>query len=161
MSEKILVGIVDDHRGIIDGYLYRFVQTPAIQVNFTLGYGAEIQQMLTEYKTDVLLLDIMVPTSPDNPRPYPILSIISEALHQHPTLSIIVITMFCEKSLIKEVMEAGASGYILKDDRESINQLGEVISSVASGKTYLSRSALLSLDEKDSGSFWKIFKKER
>jgi len=152
MPEKIPVGIVDDHQAIIDGYLYRLAQTPTILVEFTLGYGYEILQMLDEHRIEVLLLDISVPTSPDNPNPYPIPHIIPELLRRYPTLRIIVVTMFCEKSLIKAVMSVGSSGYILKDDQAAIRQLGEIIKLVANGEKYLSNRASLLLNKKDTKS---------
>jgi DNA-binding NarL/FixJ family response regulator len=46
-----------------------------------------------------------------------------------------------ERGLIRSVMEAGASGYILKDDQAMIRDLGNVIQSVADGGIVLSQPA--------------------
>ncbi|HEY9151803.1 MAG TPA: response regulator transcription factor, partial [Anaerolineales bacterium] len=90
---------------------------------------------------DVLLLDINVPTSPENHNPYPILYAIPKLLDQYPELAILVISMHNERSLIRSVMDTGASGYILKDDQAMIRDLGNVIQSVASGGIVLSQPA--------------------
>jgi DNA-binding NarL/FixJ family response regulator len=49
--------------------------------------------------------------------------------------------MHTERSLIRAVMEAGASGYILKDDQATLRDLENVVASVFSGGIHLSRQA--------------------
>ncbi len=53
--------------------------------------------------------------------------------------------MHKQKMLIKSVMESGARGYIVKDDREAILNLAEIISSVAAGGFYFSKQSYQSL----------------
>jgi DNA-binding NarL/FixJ family response regulator len=43
--------------------------------------------------------------------------------------------------MIKAVVEAGASGYILKDDQETIRELGSVVRAVAGGGVHFSQGA--------------------
>jgi two-component system nitrate/nitrite response regulator NarL len=141
MEKNIHVMIMDDHQSIVDGYLYRLGMIPEVEVVATITYGEELEPMLNLYPTDVLLLDVNVPTSPQNPNPYPILHAVSDMLQRHPGLNILIISMFAERRLIRSVMEAGASGYILKDDQASIRDLGNVIRSVATGGIYFSQKA--------------------
>ena len=61
MSPKIRVTILDDHQGIIDGYLYRLNKNPEIEVVATANYGKDIEPLLTHHPTDVLILDVQVP----------------------------------------------------------------------------------------------------
>lgn len=133
--------ILDDHQSVIDGYRYRLSNVPKIEIVSTIAYGEMLEPTLVEHPTDVLLLDINVPTSAENPNPYPILHDIPNLLQKYPNLNILVISMFAERSLIKAVMEAGASGYILKDDQAIIRDLGNVITSIANGGVYLSQKA--------------------
>lgn len=139
MSKKIRVSILDDHQTIIDGYRFRLGNSPRVEVVSSIGYGEELQEILEGFPTDVLLLDINVPTSPDNPNPYPILHTIPNLLQKYPNLVILVISMHTERSLIRAVMEAGASGYILKDDQTSLRDLENVVAMVFNGGIYLSR----------------------
>lgn len=148
MSPKIHVTILDDHQSIIDGYLFRFEKNPEIEVVATANFGEEIEPILAKHPTDVLILDVQVTTAPDNPNPYPILHLIPKALQQYPNLSILVISMHNQMTLIKAVMDAGASGYIFKDDIKTIEELGNVIQAVAKGGIHLSQYAYQQLFRK-------------
>lgn len=141
MSNKIRVSILDDHQNIVDGYVYRLSHFPQIEVVATLAFGEELELTLAKHPTDVLLLDVSVPTGPNNPNPYPILATIPKLLQLHPELNILVISMHAERGLIRAVMEGGASGYILKDDQSTARDLGSVVLSVASGGIYFSQKA--------------------
>jgi len=141
MPQNIRVTILDDHQNTIDGYVYRLNGHPKIEVVSTIAYGEELEPTLKKYPSDVLLLDVSVPTGPDNPNPYPILYIIPKLLQLYPDLNILVISMHAERGLIRAVMEAGASGYILKDDQSTARDLGSVVLSVAGGGIYFSQKA--------------------
>lgn len=137
----IRVAIIDDHRSIIDGYLYRLSRYADIDVVATAGYGEQLEPLLQAHPTDVLLLDVNVPVSADNRSPYPVLHVIPKMLQTYPDLAVLVISMYAERAIIRAVMEAGASGYIIKDDAASIEELGPIIHAVASGGIHLSKLA--------------------
>lgn len=141
MTKKIRVTILDDHPNIVDGYVYRLSQHPQIEVAARLSFGEELEPALAKTPVDVLLLDVSVPTGLDNPNPYPILSLIPKLLQYYPELNILIISMHAERGLIRAVMEAGASGYILKDDPSTARELGNVVLSVAGGGIYFSQKA--------------------
>ncbi len=148
-SQTIRVTILDDHQSIIDGYLYRLSNSNNVEVVATISYGEELEPALATHPTDVLLLDVNVPTSTENPNPYPILHSIPSLLEKYSDLNILVISMHAERSLIRAVMEAGASGYVLKDDRAILQDLGNVVQSVASGGISFSKKAhQIMLDQK-------------
>ena len=141
MADKIRVTILDDHQSIVDGYRFRLGNSHRVQVVETIGFGDELEPTLEKRPTDVLLLDIGVPSSADNSNPYPILHVIPTLLQKYPNLVILVISMHAERSMIRSVMEAGSSGYILKDDQTTLRDLENVVISVASGGIHLSRQA--------------------
>lgn len=136
---KVRVAILDDHQSIIDGYIYRLDGTPGVEVVATAIYGEELEPMLANNKVDVLLLDLSVRTSEDNPNPFPILYVIPKLLQKHPDLAVLVISMFIEPGLMRSLVEAGASGYMLKDDTGAFRDLGNVVLSIAHGGIYFSR----------------------
>jgi len=152
MTDKIRVAILENHQGIIDGYQFRLTSTPDIEIVATATYGEELEPMLAQVPADVLILDVHVPTSQENINPYPILYLIPRLLQTYPNLVILVISMHTQRRLIESVMEAGASGYILKDDYATIRDLASVIRSVANGGIHLSQSAYQKLDKGYSGS---------
>ena len=137
----IRVTILDDHQSIIDGYVYRLSSAPDLGIAATIYYGEELEPTLAAHPTDVLLLDINVPTSAENTQPYPILYSIPSLLEKYPDLHILVISMYAERGLIRAVTEAGASGYVLKDDRSMLQDLGNVVRLIASGGIYFSQKA--------------------
>ena len=141
MPDKIRVTIIEDHQSIIDGYIYRLTSEPQIEVVATTMYGEELESILAEYPTDVLIADINVPTAQNNQNPYPILHLIPKLLQKHPDLNILVISMYNKPTIIQTVMEAGASGYILKDDRSTIQDLANVVKMAAKGGIHLSQPA--------------------
>jgi two-component system, NarL family, response regulator DesR len=133
MTNKIQAIIMDDHQSIVDGYLYRLSNVPEIEVIATLAYGDDLEPTLQEHSVDVLVLDVEVPASPENSNPYPILYTIPKLLQLYPNLAILVISMHNEPGLIRAVIDAGATGYILKSDSSKIQELGKWILSLVNG----------------------------
>ena len=141
MPKKIRVTILDDHQTIVDGYHLRLDASPRVEVVATIHHGDELKETLKKHPTDVLLLDVGVPASAENPNPYPILYVIPALLQEYPDLAILVVSMHAERNLIRAIMEAGASGYILKEDQAILRDLENVIVSVSSGGIHLSKQA--------------------
>ena len=113
--KKIRVTILDDHQSIIDGYLFRLQHHPDIEVVATALYAEDVEEILAECRPDILILDVTVPTSKENQNPYPIIQAISKWRQMYPGLSILVISMHNLRTMAKAVLDAGASGYILKE----------------------------------------------
>src|SRR5262245_13242625 len=105
MNEKIRVTILDDHQSIIDGYMYRLGSVSQIEVVATIGFGEQLEESMAKHPTDVLLLDVNVPTSAENINPYPILHLIPKLLEIYSELKILVISMHAERALIRAVIE--------------------------------------------------------
>lgn len=142
MSTLIRVAIADDHQATVDGYLYRLGRYDDIEVVGTAFNGQELEALLVEQPADVLILDINLPMATNNPHRYPILHAIPNFLQLYPSLTILIISMHNEGTLINEVIKAGACGYILKDDRKTIQNLGSAVRLVAEGGRCFSEEAL-------------------
>ncbi len=140
MADKIRIAILDDHQSIIDGYLFRLDRRPDMEVVGTAGYASDLQPLIREKPVDVLILDLNVPTAPNNPEPFPILQIIPELLAIRPELALMVISMFAERPLSQALVKAGISSYILKDDRESIAHLPTIVQRLMQGDLYFSEA---------------------
>ncbi len=141
MLSKIRVAILDNHQSIIDGYAYRLKQDPSIKIVATGFFGDELEPIITEQAVDVLLLGLSVPSSVENHTPFPALYIIPRLLKRQPELKILVISILRQPILVRTLLEAGISGYILKEDQVSIQQLAKIVSIVADGGIYFSKSA--------------------
>jgi DNA-binding NarL/FixJ family response regulator len=142
MSETIRVAILEDHPAIADGYKYYLQEENDIELVAAIDVGEALPNVLEEQAPiHVLILDVSVPTSRSNSTPYPILYLLPMLLQRYPALNILVISMHKENVLIKALIDAGASGYIFKDDREALQQFSSVIRTVAGGGIYFSREA--------------------
>lgn len=142
MAGKIRVIILNGHHvGSVDRYRYRLSSASDIEVvGFALS-GEELKRLLVYRRADVLLLDMDLRISPDNPNPNRILHVILDLLEHYCSLVILVISTYSEQTLINEVMDVGVKGYIFNNDRETIDNLASVIRRVAEGKVYLSQKA--------------------
>ena len=153
MKENIQVLIMDDHQGIVDGYRYRLTMVPNINVVDTVSYGDQLEPALSENPVDVLILDVEVPISQNNPNSYPILHTIPKLLEQYPGLMILVISVHNEPGLIRAVVDAGATGYILKSDSQRIQELGKWVFRLVNGELCFSERALEVLVGRKDGPF--------
>lgn len=142
---NIHVAILDDHQSIIDGYLFRLSDCPGIKVVDVARLASELEPLLAAHPVDVLLLDINVPTSETNHNIYPFLHVLPKLKRDYPNLNVLIISMSSQSSLIKLAMDSGASGYILKDDHKTLQDLEAVVRSVAQGGRYFSHEAYLLL----------------
>jgi DNA-binding NarL/FixJ family response regulator len=146
-KEPIRVAILDDHQSIIDGYYYRLGKEPAIEIVGAVHFGEDLEALLARQPVDVLLLDVFAPTSATNSNPYPIIFTIPQLQQRYPGLAALVISMHDDPTLVKAVLEGGASGYILKDDVATIQALAAVVLAVASGGVHFSAAVYQTLQQ--------------
>jgi DNA-binding NarL/FixJ family response regulator len=152
-ESKIRVAILDDHQSALDSYELRLSGNPNIVVVGAANYGNELGTLLESGPIDVLVLDVGVPNSAEDRNPYPILHLLPHLQKTYPRMAILVISMHDQHALVKAILDAGASGYILKEDRDAIIQLAEVVTLVNTGGVYLSQKlrSLVSNGEVQTG----------
>ncbi len=91
--------------------------------------GLQALQLVEECEPDLLLLDLSMPDMNG-------VDCINEIRARGLTCPILVLTMYDEAEYIKEVMRAGANGYVLKKSADT--ELVEAIRKVHSGQKHLS-----------------------
>lgn len=121
--------IVDDHQLVLDGISSMVKQEGQFKIAGTACNGKDAVKMAELLKPDLILMDVDMPVMNG-------LEATRRIKESQPDSQIIILSMHNESSLIKKVMEIGASGYVLKnaDQEEFINAL----KSVAKGKNYFS-----------------------
>lgn len=142
MKRVIRIAILDDHQSIVDGYLYRLSKDSNIKIIAMGSYGEELMPILENNSLDVLLLDLSLPVSASNRSIYPIINSIPKIIHKYPELKILIITMFSNRTIIENVLKYGASGYIVKDDHQSIRNLANIVNILADGGVYVKQITL-------------------
>jgi len=140
VNKPIKVAILEDHQGIIDGYLYRLNQSAEIKVVATAYFGEDLEPMLS-VPIDVLLMDINVPAHRDSVSPFPVLHLTRRLIQNYPNLHILVISMHTMQTLIQALVDLGISGYIFKSDSASIRQLDKIVPMIARDGIYFSQEA--------------------
>ncbi len=123
------VVISDDHGIMRDGLRALIESEPDLQVIGTAANGREAIRAAEQYKPDLILMDISMPLT-DGPEA------IAYIKRRSPTMRILVLTFHTDELHIQAALQAGADGYVLKDD--SRVELLTAIRAVLAGKSYLS-----------------------
>jgi len=127
MTNKIQIGILEDHVATAMGLKAHLNANPKLNVAWMAQYFEDLEGRLETYHTDILLLDVGLPKNPEENDPYPIFHVIPRLLEIYPEIKIMVISMHNRPALFKAIKSAGASGYILKHDVDSFNRLDEIL----------------------------------
>ncbi|MGW0506403.1 response regulator [Micromonospora sp. NPDC003241] len=106
-SDTIRVVVVDDHNLFREGLKEVLGTDPTIRIVGEGGSGPEAIELVVAHRPDVLLLDVEMPGAG-------VTETIRQVLHQRREVQIIVLTMHDDAELVREVLEAGASAYMLK-----------------------------------------------
>jgi len=126
---KIRVLLTDDHTLFRQGIKTLLSAEPGLEVVGEAGDAAEAITKTTELHPDVVLMDVSMPglSSFEATR---------QMRRSRPETKVLFLTMYDDEDYLAEGMEAGASGYVLKDSPS--DQLVSAISDVHRGGNYLS-----------------------
>ena len=125
MSTNIL--IIDDHKIVRDGIKLYLDNDSSYSVVGEGENGIEALELLTQTKADLMLVDINMDGIETTQR----------IIEQKPDTKVIALTMHNDYQHIKAMMDAGASGYLLKNCDEA--ELKNAIESVMSDDIYYSK----------------------
>ncbi len=113
--------IADDHEIFRDGLKLMISKNPGIKLLAEAANGAELIELVKQHKPDVVITDIKMPIKDG----IEAAKAIKQAL---PETGIIGFSMFDEDDLIIEMLEAGATGYLLKNaDKEEVIEAIETV----------------------------------
>ena len=122
--------IVEDHPIVIEGLQKLFCDNEIINECW-IAQNAEIcLQTLTVFIPDIILMDIHLPDANG-------LDLCKTIKENHPEIKILALSSNNESSIIKKMLNNGASGYISKNASENEIILG--IKTVLNGKSYLTQ----------------------
>jgi DNA-binding NarL/FixJ family response regulator len=124
------VAIADDHAMFVDGIESILRDEETIKVVDRCFDGKSVFPMLSKQQIDVLLLDINLPDMSG-------IEVAKKINAEFPDVKIIAVSMYNEESIVSEMLNNGAQGYILKNTGRA--ELVQAIETVASGQTYFSK----------------------
>ena len=123
------VAIVDDHPLVRAGLRAVLAAAADIEVVAEGGSGAEALRLVWQHRPDVLVLDVHLPDMNG-------VEVMRQVRAQGPGLAILILTVSDERALVFELLDAGADGYVLKDD--ALETLAPAVRAVAHGESWLS-----------------------
>lgn len=100
--------IVDDHPLIIQGLTAMLQEHPQFVITASFTRGLEFMSYLREHAVDVVILDISLPDCNG-------MDICKEIKTLAPQTRVIALTNHNERSLIMQMLQNGANGYLLKN----------------------------------------------
>jgi two-component system response regulator NreC len=130
---KIRVFICDDHALFRDGLKAILREEPDIDMIGDAKDGREGVEQILKLKPDVVLMDVEMPDL----NGFEATRRITQADRR---IKVLILTMYQEEEVVARCLDAGASGYVLKD--ASASQLVHAIETVHRGGKYLSPGAL-------------------
>ncbi len=128
MTETIRLLIADDHLIVRQGLRLILETEPGFELIGEASDGGEAVRFATDLHPDVVLMDLRMPRVDG-------ISAIKQLRQKLPQIAIVILTTFNEDTLMREGLQAGAHGYLLKDtDRTT---LFNTIRAAARGETLL------------------------
>jgi DNA-binding NarL/FixJ family response regulator len=105
---KISVLLADDHTLVRRGFRRLLEDDPEITVVGEAGDGDEAIRLARSLKPQVIVMDCAMPGTSG-------LVATARILAEEPGVAVLMLSMHSEATLVRQALEAGARGYILKD----------------------------------------------
>jgi DNA-binding NarL/FixJ family response regulator len=145
MANKLKVLLVDDHALVRRGFRRMLEDESSFQIVGEASDGLEAIERAEELHPDVIVMDCALPQVNG-------IEASRRILRKQPNIAILMLSMHSENTLVRQALDAGAKGYILKNAMDL--DLVSAIKKIASGKTVLDPQ--ISLDhalkgERDTG----------
>lgn len=137
--DKIKVLIVDDHPMVLEGMRSMLTQISAVELVAVACNAYEAMEWIKSASPQIVITDISMPE----------ISGIELALkirQEFPAVKIIAMSTFKERSYISQMIQNGASGYLVKT--ASKEEIEEAILSVYEGKLFMSVDTSFSANDK-------------
>ena len=130
----ITVIIAEDHQILIDGVTSFFEYNEDIKIIGTVNNGKDLVKLVSLKQPKLVITDIRMPVMDG-------IQATRKIKKQLPHIRVLAMTMFDQPEAIKQMLDAGATGYILKNS--GIKILEEAIQTVASGEMFFDKNVAL------------------
>lgn len=123
----IRIVIAEDHQALIDGITLLLMQEEEIQIVGTANDGEKLIEEVQKFKPDLVLTDIRMPKIDG-------IAATKIIKKEFPETKVIAFSMFDQDEAVRQMIEAGASGYLLKNS--GLAEVKEAIYKVTAGEVY-------------------------
>lgn len=137
--DKINVLVVDDHPMVLEGMRSMLSQISFVNLKGTVQTAFDAMAKLKLETMDIVITDINMPEVSG-------IELALKIRKEFPLVKVIAMSTFKERSYISQMIQNGASGYLVKS--ASREEIEEAILSVHEGKLYMSLDINLSAADK-------------
>lgn len=125
---KIRIIIADDHPVVRRGLRALLESRPDWEVSAEAATGRQVVQQVKQLRPDIVVLDITMPELNG-------FEATRQILKEAPGTEVLILTMDTSEEVARQVLRAGARGFVLKSDAD--NKLLEAVESLSVHRPYL------------------------
>jgi DNA-binding NarL/FixJ family response regulator len=129
MREKIHILLVDDHAVVRQGFKMILAAQPDMEIVGEAGNGREALDLAGQLQPDVIVMDVAMPELNG-------IEATRRVADVSPRSRVLALSMHKDSVYVREILRAGARGYLLKDSISS--DLLAAVRAIARGEGYLS-----------------------
>ena len=151
--------VADDHQVMVEGLVSLLREEKDIEVVDTAINGDDVVQLLDRHSIDVAVLDIEMPGLNG-------VQLTKLIRQKYSSVKVLILTMYKTKEFVKQIINAGAHGYILKN--KGSEEIVKAIRHIHEGNSYVGQEitavlfdALREQSEKDKQPSIKLTKREK
>jgi DNA-binding NarL/FixJ family response regulator len=137
----VRVILADDHKIMREGIHALLEHEPGIEVIGEAEGGESAVRLALQQRPDVVIMDITMPDMSG-------IEATRRILAELPEIKIIALSMHSDLRFVREMMAAGAAGYLLKD--AAYEELRSALHAVSHNRTYLSPALNAAAQEQDA-----------
>jgi DNA-binding NarL/FixJ family response regulator len=126
---KIKILLAEDHKIVREGTRQLLEQAPDMEIVAEAADGMEAIRLAADLRPDVVVMDVRLPKLNG-------IEATRTIAVRHPEIRILILSAYDDDSYVFPLLEAGASGYLLKTAGGA--ELAEAIRAVIAGETALS-----------------------
>ena len=133
MENRIQILLIDDHSMVIEGMKAILQLIPSVQVKATAKNAYEAIDALKQHEIQLCFLDINLPDISG-------IDLCLKIKKEFPEIHVIGLSTFNQRSYIAQMMQNGASGYLLKSATQE--EIEASINTVIQGKLFFNISTV-------------------